>query len=81
LDFWQGNKLKDAGHYLIRGTNKKVYHKIFKAPEEINEAAVALLLREAVEVNRSFQLQQFLPLKCAVKNFSRQFITVPYESF
>jgi hypothetical protein len=36
LGFWQGNKLNDEDNYLTRGTNKKVFYKIFNAAEEID---------------------------------------------
>ena len=51
LGFWQGNKLKDKDKYLIHGTNKKIFYKIYKDAEEIEEAAVAKLLKEAVRVD------------------------------
>ena len=52
LGFWQGNKLNDVDHYLTHGTNKKVFYKIYKSPEEIDEAAIAKLLKEAVRVDQ-----------------------------
>jgi hypothetical protein len=51
LGFWQGNKLNDADNYLTHGTNKKVFYKIFKAVEEIDENAIVKLLKEAVRVD------------------------------
>jgi hypothetical protein len=51
LGFWQGNKLKDEDGYLTHGTNKKVFYKIYKDPEEIDEAAIVKLLEEAVRVD------------------------------
>ena len=52
LGFWQGNKLNDVDHYLTHGTNRKVFYKIYKSHEEINEAAIAKLLKEAVRVDQ-----------------------------
>src|SRR5213075_180602 len=52
LGFWQGNKLNDADQYLTHGTNKKVFYKIFRDVEEIDEAAIVKLLKEAVKVDR-----------------------------
>ena len=52
LGFWQGNKLNDVDHYLTHGTNRKVFYKIYKSPEEIDEAAIAKLLKEAVRVDQ-----------------------------
>ena len=53
LGFWQGNKLKDGDSYLTHGTNKKVYYKIFKSPEEIDENAIIELLKEAIALDQS----------------------------
>jgi hypothetical protein len=52
LGFWYGNRLNDVDDYLIHGTNKQIFYKIFKTPEEIDEAAVVKLLREAVRVDK-----------------------------
>jgi hypothetical protein len=51
LGFWQGNKLNDADNYLTHGTNKKVFYKIFRHVEEIEEAAIVKLLKEAVRID------------------------------
>lgn len=55
LGFWYGNKLKDSDHYLIRGTNKQVFYKIYKSAEEINEAAIVKLLKEAIKIDHQFK--------------------------
>jgi len=52
LGFWQGNKLNDLDHYLTHGTNRKVFYKIYRSPEEIDEAAIVKLLKEAVRVDQ-----------------------------
>jgi uncharacterized protein DUF1801 len=52
LGFWQGNKINDQDGYLTRGTNKKVFYKIYRNVEEIDEAALVKLLKEAVKVDR-----------------------------
>ncbi len=49
--FCQGNLLLDTENYLTHGTNKQVYYKIFHAVNEIDEAAIVKLLKEAVEVD------------------------------
>ena len=54
LGFWHGNKLIDEGHYLTRGTNKQIFYKIFNEVEEIDERAIAELLKEAVELDRTW---------------------------
>jgi hypothetical protein len=48
LGFWYGNRLKDVDNYLIHGTNKQVYYKIYKSAREINTKAIVKLLKEAV---------------------------------
>lgn len=52
LGFWQGNKLTDEDGYLTHGTNKKVFYKIFKDADEIDETAIVKLLNEAARVDR-----------------------------
>ena len=52
LGFWQGNKLNDKDVYLTHGTNKKVFYKIFNDVNEIDEAAVVKLLKDAVRIDR-----------------------------
>lgn len=51
LGFWQGNKLLDEDGYLTRGTNKKIFYKIFTSVEEIDETAIVKLLGQAVQVD------------------------------
>jgi len=49
--FWQGNRLNDEDSYLTHGTNKKVFYKIFRDMEEIEEGSIVKLLKEAVRVD------------------------------
>jgi hypothetical protein len=51
LGFWQGNKINDQDGYLTRGTNKKVFYRIYRNAEEIDEAAIVKLLKEAVRID------------------------------
>jgi hypothetical protein len=51
LGFIHGNKLHDTDHYLFKGTNKKIFYKIYLSPEQIDESAIAKLLTEAVRVD------------------------------
>lgn len=53
--FWHGNKLNDADGFLTRGTNKQVYYKIFRSPEQIEEKPIKKLLEEAVKLDQSFK--------------------------
>jgi len=51
LGFWQGFRLNDEEGYLIHGTNKKIFYKIYKTPEEIEVRVVKKLLKEALRVD------------------------------
>lgn len=53
LGFWYGNRLDDVDQYLTHGTNKQVFYKVFRKPEEINRRAIVKLLKEAVKLDRS----------------------------
>ena len=52
LGFWYGNKLKDTSNYLIHGSNKQIFYKIFNTVEDINDKAIVKLLKEAVTLDR-----------------------------
>ena len=51
LGFWYGSLLADTDHYLTKGTNKRVFYKIFYSPDEIDEKAIVKLLKEAVKID------------------------------
>ena len=51
LGFWYGNKLNDEDNYLTHGSNKQIFYKIFKSVEDIDEAAIVKLLKEAIKVD------------------------------
>ncbi|MDB5229419.1 MAG: hypothetical protein JWN76_224 [Chitinophagaceae bacterium] len=51
LGFWYGYKLKDRDRYLVHGTNKQIFYKIYKSPDQINETAIVKLLKEAVQLD------------------------------
>ncbi|MEP6595461.1 MAG: DUF1801 domain-containing protein [Ginsengibacter sp.] len=53
--FWYGNRLNDIDNYLTHGTNKQIFYKIFKFPEEINEVAIVKLLIEALKIDGLFK--------------------------
>src|SRR3954471_194892 len=40
LGFWYGNKINDVDNYLTHGTNKQIFYKIYKSPDEIDEGAI-----------------------------------------
>lgn len=52
--FWQGYLLEDEDRYLTHGTNKKIFYKIYKSPDEIDEEAIVKLLKEAIDLDKSF---------------------------
>ena len=54
LGFWYGNRLKDSDNYLTHGRNKQVIYKIFKSPDDIDEAALIKILQEAVQLDKSW---------------------------
>jgi len=51
LGFWYGKRLIDEDHYLTHGRNKRIFYKIFKSAEEIDEAAIVKLLKEALKLD------------------------------
>ena len=53
LGFWYGHLLEDIDQYLTHGTNKQIFYKIYQSPEEIDEEAVAKLLRAAVNLDNT----------------------------
>jgi hypothetical protein len=52
LGFWYGNQLNDVNNYLTHGTNKQIFYKIYYSIEEIDEEEIALLLKEAVKLDK-----------------------------
>ncbi|MBI1781224.1 MAG: DUF1801 domain-containing protein [Sphingobacteriales bacterium] len=54
LGFWYGNRLKDVDQYLTHGTNKQIFYKIYQTAEQIDEAAIIKLLKEAAVLDAMF---------------------------
>jgi hypothetical protein len=54
LGFWYGNKIRDADNYLTHGTNKQIFYKIYKTAEEIDDKPILTLLKEAIDLDKSF---------------------------
>lgn len=52
LGFSQGYKLKDRHKYLERGTNKRIYYKIIRSMDDIDEVAIVDLLKEALKIDK-----------------------------
>jgi hypothetical protein len=55
LGFWYGNKLIDRDNFLIHGTNKQIFYKIYQVPEEIDDKPIKKLLKEAIKLDNSFK--------------------------
>ena len=55
LGFWYGNKLNDIDNYLMHGTNKQIFYKIYHSSEDIDETAIVKLLKEAVRVDMQWR--------------------------
>ena len=55
LGFWRGKDLDDPDNYLVRGTNKQVFYKIYKSVGEIDAKPIQGLLRKAVRLDQSFK--------------------------
>jgi hypothetical protein len=55
MGFSQGYRLADREDYLKHGTNKQVYYKIYQSVDEIDERSISILLKEAVELDQTFQ--------------------------
>ncbi len=53
--FWQGYLLNDINKYLVRGTNKKVFYKIYHDPVDIDLNAISALLEDAVRLDATFK--------------------------
>jgi len=51
LGFWHGNKLADPEHYLTKGTNKRVFYRIYRDVDDISEPPLTRLLREAIKLD------------------------------
>src|SRR5688500_7735276 len=61
LGFWYGNRLVDEDNYLTHGTNKQIFYKIYKTAEEIDEAAIVKLLKEALRIDALWKGMPLIP--------------------
>ena len=61
LGFWNGFLLEDEDCYLTHGTNRKIFYRIFRSIAEIDEQAIAKLLKEAVALDQSFKEKNSKP--------------------
>jgi hypothetical protein len=52
LGFWYGNRLRDVDRYLLHGTNKQIFYKIFQTADEIDDRPILKLLAEAVKLDK-----------------------------
>ncbi len=53
--FWYGNLLKDESNYLVHGTNKQIFYRVYQSVDEIDIPALTGLIKEAVELDKSFR--------------------------
>jgi hypothetical protein len=58
LGFWYGNRLADKGNYLTHGTNKQIFYKIFYSADEIKEAPLVKMIKEAAALDAKFSLKK-----------------------
>lgn len=56
LGFWYGNRLTDKDHYLLHGSNKQIFYKIYNDAEEIDQKAIVKLLKEAVTLDYQWKI-------------------------
>lgn len=54
IGFWYGNRLQDEEQYLDRGTNKQIFYKIYKTPEEIDVQSLQKIIKSAVALDATF---------------------------
>lgn len=54
IGFWYGNRLQDEEQYLDRGTNKQVFYKIYKSPDEIDVQSLQKIIKSAVALDATF---------------------------
>ncbi|HEX7905170.1 MAG TPA: hypothetical protein VF487_14965 [Chitinophagaceae bacterium] len=57
LGFWYGNRLTDKDHYLLHGSNKQIFYKIYYDVEEIDQKPLIKLLKEAASLDRQWKLK------------------------
>jgi hypothetical protein len=55
LGFWNGYKLVDEDQTLTKGTNKKVFYKIYTRVEQIEQAAIQKLLSKAIQYDQQIK--------------------------
>ncbi len=54
LGFWYGNRLLDEDHYLIHGTNKQIFYKIFTDVDQIEPKAIVKILKVAIKLDEKW---------------------------
>lgn len=58
LGFFQGYRMENVNGYIYNGTNKRVYYRIIKSVEEIEEREIIILLKEALEIDQEIKLRK-----------------------
>ncbi len=69
LAFWYGHLLKDTDQYLIHGTNKQIFYKIYQHVDEIDIKAVQKLLKEAAALDKSWKGKRSTAVTASKKKF------------
>jgi len=54
LGFWYGNRLNDTENYLVRGTNKQIFYRVYQSPEEIHPKKIIRLLKESIQLDKQW---------------------------
>ncbi|HRD57852.1 MAG TPA: DUF1801 domain-containing protein [Ferruginibacter sp.] len=54
LGIWYGNRLADKNNFLTHGTNKQIFYKIYKLADEIKAKPIINILKEAIDLDKSF---------------------------
>jgi len=57
LGFSQGRELQNKNGYIKSGNNKKIYYRIIKSVDEINEKEIKLLLKEAIIIDNKYKVK------------------------
>ena len=66
LGFWHGSMITDKHNYLTHGTNKQIFYTIFYSLDEIDENAIAKLLKEANKLDELGLKIKFKKIKSPV---------------
>ncbi len=54
LGFAHGNRLENVNGYIKSGTNRKIYYRVIRSVDDIDEREIKLLLMDALIVDKMF---------------------------